>query len=243
MIIQRIATAIRHQNWSQIITEILIVVIGIFIGLQVDDWNETRKGHVEELNYLERLHSDMIESIEKQEYELDNLNVFSDDLDYLITHLINKTYNNADQDRLKNGWDAIGFTTFPITNLVTLKELQSSGKLSLIRDVKLREAIGGLEVSLDLSTKEMAAASNALASYQPLFAHYALYRSNGKNKTNSDINYSLKIDFKKIADDPELINRLSVIWSWIQYERIYLFRHYEYTVDLQQLLKDTLIIN
>ena len=47
MIISRLASAIRHQNWSQIITEILIVVIGIFIGLQVDDWNTSRQERAE----------------------------------------------------------------------------------------------------------------------------------------------------------------------------------------------------
>jgi len=33
----------REQNWFTVVLEILSVVIGIFIGLQVDDWNERRK--------------------------------------------------------------------------------------------------------------------------------------------------------------------------------------------------------
>ena len=48
MILQRLTTAIRHQNWSQIITEILIVVIGIFLGLQVQAWYEDRAERVQE---------------------------------------------------------------------------------------------------------------------------------------------------------------------------------------------------
>lgn len=43
MIIHRLANAIRNQNWSQIITEILIVVIGIFLGLQVQAWYDTEQ--------------------------------------------------------------------------------------------------------------------------------------------------------------------------------------------------------
>ena len=61
MIIARLASAIRHQNWSQIITEILIVVIGIFLGLQVTQWNEGRAERVEENRYLIRLHSEVLE--------------------------------------------------------------------------------------------------------------------------------------------------------------------------------------
>lgn len=43
MILRRIAHAIRRQDWSTIVVEILIVVIGILIGLQVDGWNERRE--------------------------------------------------------------------------------------------------------------------------------------------------------------------------------------------------------
>ncbi len=43
MILRKLADAIRGQNWSTVILEILIVVVGIFIGLQVDGWNEGRK--------------------------------------------------------------------------------------------------------------------------------------------------------------------------------------------------------
>ena len=43
MILRKLADAIKEQNWSTVVLEILIVVVGIFIGLQVDGWNEGRK--------------------------------------------------------------------------------------------------------------------------------------------------------------------------------------------------------
>ena len=43
MIIQRLAGALRGQNWFTVVLEVMIVVVGIFIGLQVDGWNEGRK--------------------------------------------------------------------------------------------------------------------------------------------------------------------------------------------------------
>ena len=38
MILRRLADAIRDQSWFTVALEIMIVVIGIFIGLQVDGW-------------------------------------------------------------------------------------------------------------------------------------------------------------------------------------------------------------
>jgi hypothetical protein len=59
VILRKLAEAIREQNWFTVLLEILIVVIGIFLGLQVDGWNELRKDRVKEGVYLERLiHAD-----------------------------------------------------------------------------------------------------------------------------------------------------------------------------------------
>ena len=43
MILRRLGNALREQNWFTVVLEVLIVVVGIFFGLQVDDWNERRK--------------------------------------------------------------------------------------------------------------------------------------------------------------------------------------------------------
>jgi len=43
VIIRRLAGALREQNWFTVVLEVMIVVVGIFIGLQVDGWNDGRK--------------------------------------------------------------------------------------------------------------------------------------------------------------------------------------------------------
>ncbi len=42
MILRRIATAFRKQDWFTVAVETLIVVFGVFIGLQVNNWNVRR---------------------------------------------------------------------------------------------------------------------------------------------------------------------------------------------------------
>lgn len=42
-ILQRIARAIRDHNWFVVGIEVIIVVLGVLIGLQVNNWNEQRK--------------------------------------------------------------------------------------------------------------------------------------------------------------------------------------------------------
>ena len=42
MILRRLAEAIRDQSWFTVVLEIMIVVIGILAGLQVDDRPDPR---------------------------------------------------------------------------------------------------------------------------------------------------------------------------------------------------------
>ena len=43
MILRRIAEHLRQQHWTAALIELAIVVLGVFIGLQADAWNDARK--------------------------------------------------------------------------------------------------------------------------------------------------------------------------------------------------------
>ena len=59
MILRRIAQNLKKRDWSTVVLEIFIVVVGIFIGLQVDDWNQGRTEANETDKALAALESDM----------------------------------------------------------------------------------------------------------------------------------------------------------------------------------------
>jgi hypothetical protein len=43
MILRRLSDAFRKQDWFTVAVEILIVVLGVFLGLQVNNWNEVSR--------------------------------------------------------------------------------------------------------------------------------------------------------------------------------------------------------
>jgi hypothetical protein len=59
MILRRIASAFRRQDWFTVAVETMIVVMGVFLGLQVNNWNEAQRDREREALYLERLHADV----------------------------------------------------------------------------------------------------------------------------------------------------------------------------------------
>jgi hypothetical protein len=143
MIIERIARALRQQDWFTVVLEVLIVVVGIFIGLQVDGWNEERKLRGQEKVYLERLLMDMsadtdtftgaLDEVRKKGRALILINetILSGDIDNLSPEI----YLEALAQSTTYGWK------LPQVHTVTFNDLQNSGRIALIRDAALRFAV------------------------------------------------------------------------------------------------------
>ena len=55
MILRRLTENLRAQNWTAIGIEFLIVVLGVFIGTQVANWNQQRLAKVDTQRMLEQL--------------------------------------------------------------------------------------------------------------------------------------------------------------------------------------------
>ncbi|WP_173196099.1 hypothetical protein [Parvularcula mediterranea] len=56
----RIATAARNQDWFTVFIETCIVVVGLLIGLQINNWNEARSDHAKADAFSERLLGDVM---------------------------------------------------------------------------------------------------------------------------------------------------------------------------------------
>ena len=59
MILRRVAHRLKQQEWTAIAIELVLVVLGVFIGIQVSNWNEARKEHSLEAVYLDRIAQDI----------------------------------------------------------------------------------------------------------------------------------------------------------------------------------------
>ena len=64
MMLRRITAAFKQQHWFTVGIETMIVVLGVFLGLQVNNWNEARADHALEKEYLNRLVLDITNQIE-----------------------------------------------------------------------------------------------------------------------------------------------------------------------------------
>ena len=49
MLLRRTIEHVKAQNWFAVGLDFVIVVFGVFVGLQVQDWNDSRKHQAERL--------------------------------------------------------------------------------------------------------------------------------------------------------------------------------------------------
>ena len=55
MILRRLSQSLKEQNWTAIWIEFILLILGVFLGIQVANWNEDRIDRKREQDFLERL--------------------------------------------------------------------------------------------------------------------------------------------------------------------------------------------
>lgn len=150
MILQRMASAIKRQDWFQVTIEVLIVVIGIFLGLQLTDWNEGRKESKAEKVLVNQM---LVEAgrakTEAINYLTEHDQIIHNSSDFIATLVKDKSCNFTDQE-LSTG--LVGISAFPPFKfeLTVVNELIQSGNTKLIADDDLRLKITEIRSELVL---------------------------------------------------------------------------------------------
>jgi len=136
VIIRRMADAIRAQNWFTVIIEIFIVVIGIFLGLQVTEWNKSRLEGQQSKLFTQRLIADLQENAWDYQYQIE---YYGDVLDNanLALSVLDGREEATDEALLIAAFRATQYTFFDVRR-ATFDELTSTGTLGLITDQALR---------------------------------------------------------------------------------------------------------
>ena len=65
MLLRRITHHVQSQNWFAVALDFVIVVVGVFLGIQIGNWNEQRVFDQQERTLLAELRTEIIEGVEK----------------------------------------------------------------------------------------------------------------------------------------------------------------------------------
>ena len=61
--LRRLTQSLKEQDWTAIVIEFVLLVVGVFLGIQVSNWNKEREERVQEHQLLIELRAEVAESI------------------------------------------------------------------------------------------------------------------------------------------------------------------------------------
>ena len=247
MILRRVSEHIRKQNWFAVGLELTVVVVGIYIGLQADAWMSAKQDRDLEVEYLERLLSDMEESIVAQRSDIKIFDDGTASIDYVAEIQKSGTSEGLDEERLILGLNNVGWVAPPATNMVTIRELQSTGNISLIRDLSIRTAIGQfdrsysrVEFSASQNLSMMAAGSPEVMTWSFMAPNVPGIHKSVTESEDDSYGYTHQYDIERILKNPDAANITSWISGWSKYHGAVLMQHHEDTVAFRDLLVEKL---
>lgn len=140
MIMRRVMERLRKQEWTAVAIEFAIVVLGVFLGLQANNWNQAAIDHRAEAAYLSQLRGDLqrIEGAARDQIEFERFQ----------GRVAGAVFDLIEHDRSADRGRRIGMGMSQLTMRRTLRmesptftDLQSSGNLEIISDPTLRSDI------------------------------------------------------------------------------------------------------
>ena len=128
--------------------EIVLVVLGILIALQVNAWNQTRLDKKAETAYLERLMKELGQDLESISATLDSYERRTKRAEFLMASKTNPSMVEADPTYFIQSIEYAGYTNSPAVSDHTYEEIKSSGRLAIITNESLRTLLSGYYASV-----------------------------------------------------------------------------------------------
>ena len=121
------------------IGEILLVMIGILLAVQVNNWNENRKTQIEERDILQRLQLDLRDDLKTLQFSLDFKKDIVESYGLCLDILSEETM--ATKEEFMNHFSSILQVGEVNLNMTTFNNLKSTGKIRLIKSNEIADNI------------------------------------------------------------------------------------------------------
>jgi hypothetical protein len=141
MLLRRVIEHVRDQNWFAVSLDFVIVVVGVFIGIQVANWNDERLNRQEERILVERLRVDFDRIREDSDRSL----AFHERMTANLRTVVRSVRSERLEDKEVAAFEqalifGITFQT-SADHSGTFTELMSSGRANILRDRNLLDEL------------------------------------------------------------------------------------------------------
>ena len=188
MLLRRVTKHIKTQNWFAVFVDFVIVVVGVFVGLQVQDWNDSRKERAQEEFLMDRLLVETQSLLDAHEQELDSLRSRA-----AILVGVNPVLFSQESSRIITNQECrliAGSHVYrrPSDELPVLDEMLETGRFDLLRDSGLKDKLRSYLLLRERSRAYYKEAVNELFRLHSRFPSLLTVRRLPKS-SDSDVNW------------------------------------------------------
>jgi len=141
MIIRRMAQFIRQHDWSAVVVEILVVIVGLMLAFQLDRWWEARGERVQEAEYVQRLIGDIEGDIPDIEYGIQLAEVRLAMADLLMAVSVDTEVALTRPMEFLSSVSQAAYTYTPILASHTFDDLSSTGNMRLLLNLEIKDSL------------------------------------------------------------------------------------------------------
>ena len=143
MVLARISSAFRRQDWFTVGIEFVLLVGGILFALYLDNLNQQRKDQGLYKQYLEQLVEDLQMDVSEAKDVIERTYILDEMAEYLLDVIDAGTETGVEPGRLIRATLTSGYVNLPQSNRQTFEELINTGNLRLFKDTALKRLITG----------------------------------------------------------------------------------------------------
>jgi hypothetical protein len=151
MLLRRIASAFRKQDWTTVTVEFVIVVAGIFVGLQADSWKTERSDRVREQMILKQLQSDFASNAVSVAKFASRHEKMAEGLAFALELLTRGKLEKTDTQRFRNAFVSMYQLPSISATMGGYDAVIATGDLALITDQKLKSRL--VQLSSELASE------------------------------------------------------------------------------------------
>ena len=240
MITRRITQAVTQQNWSAALIELLIVVIGIFLGLQASSWYEGRAEADLETAILDRLKVDFENIRGETEAAIEFHQDIIDGLDRLRVVLDTGTISDGNRTAVLYSLGNVLSMDTGGGESATYQEMLASGRVRLLHDHDLVSALSEYQERFDNSGRLFSEFRQMQLQYEKDFhkhIHFDRPRSLGPRGLQPPSVSSFDLD--AMRQDSEFRLALSRLTAFQIYFQIWHWQTHQAATAVLEALEET----
>ena len=150
MILRRLVISIRKQDWFAVVIETLIVVMGVFLGIQLGNWNAARVNQVVYQEALERFETEIDRNMAELERVIDDQSRSLPRVEAAIEALQACTDTEVAVDAVNDGLQASRATASIHLRVAALEDLTSDPILLAQQSSAARQRLADLAFTFAL---------------------------------------------------------------------------------------------